>query len=117
METEKADLVIICHGGNDMLQKLDESTTTRNLDAMISTARDAGADVILIGVPKPVLPLEVPLFYQELADKHGIPLDSDSIPEILSTPSLKSDDMHPNAAGYRNMAQAIAHLIRESQTD
>jgi len=115
LEKEKADLVILCHGGNDMVQKQDEGATIRNLDAMISFARHSGAGVVLIGVPKPEQPLKVPHFYQELASKFGIPLDSDTIPEILSTSSLRSDHMHPNAAGYRKMAQAIADLIRESQ--
>ena len=115
LEKDKADLVVICHGGNDMVSKQDENAIIRNLDSMISIARDAGADVILVGVPNPELPLKVPPFYQELADKHSIPLDSDTIPEILSTPSLRSDQMHPNAAGYKKMAQAIADLIRKSQ--
>jgi len=116
LEKEKADLVILCHGGNDLVRKQDESATIRNLDAMISFARRAGADIILIGVPKPGQPLKAPPFYQELADKHGIPVDSDTIPEILSTPSLRSDRMHPNAAGYGKMAESIADLIRESQS-
>ena len=82
---------------------------------MISFARHSGADVVLVGVPKPEYPLKVPGFYQELASKYGIPLDSDTIAEILSTAALRSDHMHPNAAGYRKMAESIADLIRESQ--
>lgn len=115
LEKENADLVIICHGGNDMLHKRDEGAIKQNLGAMIASAQRAGADVILIGVPKPEQPLKAPPFYQELADKHGIPLDSDILPEILSTPSLRSDQVHPNAAGYKKMAQAIADLIRQNQ--
>jgi lysophospholipase L1-like esterase len=112
---EKANLVIICHGGNDMLRKADQSVTRRNLDAMISLARDAGADVILIGVPKPALRLRAPPFYRELAEEHSIPLDDSTVPRILSTPSLRSDHAHPNAAGYRRMAESIADLIRRSE--
>jgi len=115
LEKEKADLVIICHGGNDMIRKQDEAATVRNLDAMISTVRGGGADVVLIGVPKPEQILEVAPFYRELADKYGIPLDSHILPEIFSDPSLQSDRMHPNSAGYRKMAQSIADLVRESQ--
>jgi acyl-CoA thioesterase-1 len=115
LEKDKADLVILCHGGNDMVQKQDEGATIRNLDAMISFAKQSGADVVLVGVPKPEYPLKVPGFYQELASKHGIPLDSDTIAEILSSSALRRDQMHPNAAGYRKLAEAIAHLIRESQ--
>jgi len=115
LEREKPDLVILCHGGNDMVQKLDEAATTRNLEAMISFAKRTGADVVLIGVPKPEYPLTMPCFYQELAGKHGIPLDSGTIAEVLSTSALMSDQMHPNAAGYRKMAESIAELIRDRQ--
>ena len=115
LQKEKVDLVIICHGGNDMLRRQNKNTTKQNLDALITTARNAGADVILIGVPKPGLFLNVPSFYKKLAKEHGIPLDSDIIADVLSNPSLKSDHVHPNAAGYYEIAQAIADLIKKSQ--
>ena len=117
LSKEKADLVILCHGGNDMLRKQSRKTTNQNLDAMISIARNAGADVILIGVPNPGLFLSAPSFYKKLARKHGIPFDSDIIPDVLSNPSLKSDYVHPNTEGYYEIAQAIADLIKKSQRD
>ena len=115
LRKEKADLVIICHGGNDMLRNQNRNTTKQNLDALISIARNAGADVILIGVPSPGLFLNVPSFYKKLAKQHDIPYDSDIIADILSNPSLKSDYVHPNAEGYYEIAQAIADLINKSQ--
>jgi len=87
LEREKADIVILCHGGNDMVQKLDQTVTVGNLDAMISFAKRTGADVVLIGVPKPEYPLKMPGFYQELASKYGIPLDRDTIAEVLGSRS------------------------------
>lgn len=113
LEKEKPDIVVLCHGGNDMVQKLDETATVRNLDAMISISKRAGADVVLIGVPKPEYPLRMATFYRELASKYSIPLDSDTIAEVLSSSALRSDQMHPNAAGYRRMAESIAGLIRD----
>jgi lysophospholipase L1-like esterase len=82
---------------------------------MITLAQNRGADVILIGVPKPGLLLRAPSFYQDLAAHHKIPGDFKTIPKILSSPSLKSDYIHPNAAGYQRMAESIAELIRKSQ--
>ena len=115
LQKERADLVILCQGGNDMLRKQEDGVIRRNLDAMVSMVHDAGADVILIGVPRPGLRLKVPLFYQQIADKNGIPCDSATIAQILSSPSFKSDYAHPNAAGYRRLAKSIATLIRKSQ--
>ena len=115
LRKESPDLLTLCHGGNDMLGKQPQGLTQRNLDAMIAMAKKAGSDVILVGVPKPGLLLKVPPFYRKLARDHGLPLDSDTVPEILRTPSLKSDQIHPNAAGYRRMAESIAELIRGSE--
>ncbi len=117
LQDQKADLVILCEGGNDLLGKEDDDVIRKNIDAMVAVARDAGANVVLIGVPRPGLRLKVPQFYRQVADKHGIPYDSKTIAQILSSRSLKSDYVHPNAAGYRRMAESIAGLIRASQQE
>lgn len=117
LQKEKADLVILCEGGNDMLGKQDDGIISRNLDAMVAMAHNAGTDVILIGVPRPGLRLKAPQFYKQIADKNSIPYDSKTIARILSSRSLKSDYVHPNAAGYRQLAESIAALIRASQRE
>jgi len=115
LDQYKPNLVILCHGGNDFLAHQDEALIQANLDGMIKLAKERGADVILIGVPKPSLILRSPDLYQDLAGRYSIPCDSKIIPKILSSPSLKSDYVHPNAAGYQRMADFIAELIRKSQ--
>jgi lysophospholipase L1-like esterase len=117
LQEERADLVILCQGGNDMLRRREDDVIRRNLDAMVSLAHEAGADVILIGVPRPGLLLKVPSFYRQIANKHAIPCDSKTLAQVLSSPSLESDYVHPNAAGYRRLAESIAALIRESQRE
>jgi lysophospholipase L1-like esterase len=115
LEKEQPQLVILCHGGNDMLNKLDQQVTIANLEAMISMVKGAGADIILVGVPKPGILLKKAPFYRELAAKHRIPFDPGSVSKILSSRALKSDYVHPNAAGYRRLAESLVKLIRESQ--
>ena len=111
----KPQLVILCHGGNDMLRNEPQDITISNLSAMIIMAKDAGADVILVGVPKPGLLLRAPPFYRNIAAKHNIPFNADAIAKILSTPALKCDQAHPNASGYRRLAESLAALINEQQ--
>ena len=82
---------------------------------MIGIAHASGADVILVGVPQPSLLLKPPRFYKTLAKEHAIPFDGDTLPGIIGSVSLKSDQLHPNAAGYRLLAEAIAELIQRSQ--
>ena len=93
----------------------DASITISNLNAMIEMVRNAGADVILIGVPKPALFLKPAPFYQKIATKRGIPLDAKTVTRILSPPALTSDPVHPNAGGYRQLAESINTLIGKSQ--
>ena len=115
LTSERPDLVILCHGGNDMLKGQDTNTTTANLNAMIALAKGTGADVILIAVPKPALLLKPAGFYQEIATKQDIPFEAETLSKILSTPGLTSDPLHPNASGYKRLAESIKTLIGKSQ--
>lgn len=114
LKKHRPDLVILCHGGNDFLQRVDEALVERNLQAMVDASREAGADVILLGVPRPGLFLKAPPVYAAVARRNGIPCDVKTLPDILTTPSLKSDTIHPNADGYRKLAGRVAELIRRS---
>jgi len=111
LENDQPDLVILCHGGNDMLNGQDPAITIANLTAMITMAKNAGADVILIGVPKPGLLLKPAAFYREIAAKQKIPIDAETLAKILSSPALKTDPVHPNAAGYRELAESVKTCI------
>ena len=115
LREHKPDLVVLCHGGNDMLQRVDEAAVAAHVQAMVEEAQATGADVILLGVPRPGLFLKAPAFYADFAKRCGVPCDVKILPEILATRALKSDTIHPNAAGYRKLAQRVAELIRKSQ--
>ncbi len=117
LKNDRPDLVILCHGGNDMLRRQRSDITSSNLNAMISMVKNAGSDVVLIGVPKPGIRLRPPKLYGTIAKNYDIPFNPQIVAEILSTPSLKSDQVHPNAAGYSRLAESIAALIRESQRE
>ena len=113
LKRHKPALVILCHGGNDMLQKSNESDIADNLRAMIGLVQSSGADVLLLGVPKPGLFLKAPRFYAEVAKASQVAYDGKILPGILSAPSLKSDLIHPNADGYRKLAERVAALVRK----
>lgn len=115
LEKAQPDLVILCHGGNDMLQKQNQADTIAHLDAMITLVQRAGADIMLLAVPRPGVLLRPAPFYAELASEHNIPIDAKSLTKILSNRSLKSDRIHPNAEGYRQLAASVYALIQKSQ--
>jgi lysophospholipase L1-like esterase len=43
-----------------------------------------------------------------------MPYEGDIIPAVESDNSLKADPIHPNAEGYRQIAQAVQRLLRNS---
>lgn len=114
LEREKPDMLILCHGGNDLLRRLDLQQTKRNLEAMIKTAKEKNVAVVLIAVPAPGIFLKPPAIYEEIADDQKLPLESEILETILSDGTLKSDYIHPNSTGYRILAESIRTLLKKS---
>jgi lysophospholipase L1-like esterase len=112
-ETHPA-LVILCHGGNDFLQRLDPAGTASNVRAMVELAKAHGASVLLVATPRPGLPPSVPAFYAEVAKAAHVPLEDAVIRTIEFDNSLKSDSVHPNAEGYARMARAIGERLHKA---
>jgi lysophospholipase L1-like esterase len=69
--------------------------------------------VLLIAVPSLGLSLQPPALYDELAKEFSIPIELKTLPHILGKSSLKSDYIHPNAAGYKMLAEALAKLLKK----
>jgi lysophospholipase L1-like esterase len=116
LEEYQPDLLILCHGGNDILQKTGEEQAADNLIKMIQMLQEYEVEVVLIGVPKPKLFLSSAAnFYPEIATKMEIPYDGEIIAKVLGKQSLKSDVVHPNAKGYQKIADAVAELLRQAK--
>ncbi len=112
LDREQPTLLLLCHGGNDQLQRLDPARLADNLRAMIREARDRNIAVVLIAVPAPGLSLRPLPLYAGIADEFGLAADLETVADILGDRALKSDYIHPNAAGYRRLALAVADLLR-----
>ncbi|MDF1580492.1 MAG: arylesterase [Desulfuromonadales bacterium] len=107
-------LLILCHGGNDFLRRLGAEETAANIRAMIALARAQGVEVVLVGVPQLGLFIDTAPLYAQLAKELELPFAEDVISDILTDRELKSDTIHPNAAGYRKIAEALATLLKKS---
>ena len=114
LEREKPALLIICHGGNDLLRRLSEQQTVDNLREMIRLAKQKGVPVVMIAVPSPGIFVSPAPFYREIAKELNIHLEEETLYSVLADGSLKSDYIHPNSAGYRLLAESLAALLKKS---
>ena len=114
LDEVKPKILLLCLGGNDMLRKVEPVATESNLRTMVRLARDRGIAVVLIAVPKPTLFGGNASFYQAIAREDDLHLESRILKEILFDNEFKADPIHPNAKGYRRMAEAIAELLRNA---
>jgi lysophospholipase L1-like esterase len=105
-------LVILCHGGNDMLQKRRHEEAAENLSRMVRLIRESGAQVVLLGVPRFGLILDTADFYHQVAEAEQVPMEADALATIISDNDLKADTVHPNARGYSRLAEAVQSLLQ-----
>jgi len=113
LDEHEPDMIILCHGGNDILRRLDRAKTIANLKAMITEAQSRNIPIILVSVPQFGLFIDSAPFYKEIATEFKIYCEDKIVSEILADKALKSDTIHPNAAGYTKMAEGIADLLKK----
>ena len=114
LERKSPSLLILCHGGNDLLARQNHQQIADNLRQMIRMAGERRISVLLIAVPSPDFSLKPPSLYEDLAKEFKIPIETKALSHILGRSFLKSDHIHPNAAGYRMLAEALAKLLKKS---
>lgn len=111
LDKVEPDLLVLCHGGNDILQKLNRDQLQANLRGMVAEAKQRGIEVVMIAVPQLGFGLQDVPLYQNLADELKIPLVSEALRQLLSEQQYKSDPVHLNAQGYRKLAEAVADVL------
>lgn len=120
IEEARPALVIVELGGNDFLRRRSEGQISEDLRAILGEIRRAGIPVVLVAVPRfsllgaAVGALPDAALYEKLADEEKVPLVPGVFGRILADPGLKADQIHPNAAGYRQLAEGIADGLREA---
>lgn len=112
-------LVIVSVGGNDFLRRLPDADTSSQLRRIIALARDGGAQVLLVAVPRPTLVAALGAglsdhpMYQMLAEQLAVPLHAGGWSKVLGDDRLKSDSIHANARGYRVFAEGLVDTSRK----
>ena len=114
LEEYQPKLLILCHGGNDILRQKDLNKMADNVHAMIVQAKSRNIPVLLLGVPKFGLLLSPLPVYEEIAESSGAIYVEDLMTDVISDKNLKSDTVHPNGAGYKKIAEGIYAVLREA---
>ena len=114
LDDTRPKLVIVEIGGNDFLRRVPNTQTKENIRSILQSIKQAGVPVVLVATPRFSLAgamfgsLPDATLYAELAKEENVPLVPDVFASVLDDPQLKSDQIHPNAAGYRKLAEGIA---------
>ncbi len=107
-------LMILLHGGNDILRNLSPSQASANLSAMIEAARARGIMVVLLGVPQKNLFSDSAPIYHDLAERFDLVFNDSLVADLLRSPSKKSDAVHFNESGYRQLAESLAQMLADA---
>lgn len=112
-------LVILEIGGNDFLRRRSQKAVKEDIRQIVSAVRASGAAAVLVAVPELSLmgavtrrPSDAAL-YAELGKEEKVPVIPDVFSDILGQPELCSDQIHPNARGYWQMANGIDAALKK----
>jgi lysophospholipase L1-like esterase len=104
-------LVIIALGGNDFLEKVPKEITLKNIGQMIDRTHQQGAMVAIADISAGMFLRDYRIEFSKLASKKQAIFIPSILGGVITNPSMKSDFLHPNAAGYRIIAQRIYQAI------
>ena len=124
LRQHQPDLVLLELGANDGLRGLSVAQMRSNLDAMIKASRQAGAEVVLVGIMIPPnygskYTQEFSRSFGDLANHYQLPLVKFLLEGVAGKPELTLDDgLHPSAAAQPkildNVWQVLAPELKNS---
>lgn len=106
-------VVLLCLGGNDGLQQISASEMISNLSRIIDAFQQAGSFVVVIGVHSASLLRDTNASrFEKLAKEKQAFYVPDILDGVLGSPSLMSDQVHPNDEGYKAIAERLEKILR-----
>lgn len=124
--TPEVDAMIVALGGNDLLRGIDPEVARHNLTAILDAARDAGVEVLLVGLQAPGnygpdYKAAFDRIYPDLADAYGtlyaesffLGLSRDAGDLSAFGAFFQPDGIHPNADGVTRVVEGLGPLVLE----
>lgn len=105
-------LVLIEFCGNDFLRGVPLDATSNNIKAMVQQVQAQGAITVIVDVSAGLFLRDYRLRLSKIAEESGSIFIPAVLNGIITSPSMKSDFMHPNSEGYKIVAQRIYRAIK-----
>lgn len=119
-------ILVVALGGNDGLRGLPASDTRRNLEAIVTRAKERGITVILAGMEAPPnyggsYTAEFRQVFRDLANAHDVVFIPFLLEGVAGLPAMNQPDgIHPNPEGARVVERliwaAIEPIVEGSET-
>jgi len=104
-------LVIVEFCGNDFIKKVSKDDTVSNLNKIIQRIQEKGAMVALVDISSGMFFEDYRWAFKRVASENQAIFVSEILSKIITNPSMKSDFFHPNAAGYKLVAERIHKCV------
>ena len=113
VEAFQPKVVLLCFGGNDVLQQLPRAKMFENLGAMIDRFHAQGSFVVLSGIRGlSLLGDRNADGFEELAEQKRVMLIPNILDGVIGSAKLMSDHVHPNDAGYAKIAERFEKELK-----
>jgi lysophospholipase L1-like esterase len=109
-------VVVITLGGNDMLQRVPIPDTVARMRTIFDRLLSAGAMVAFVAIAPPLTSPARMDAIRDLARAQGVLWIGDAMDGLWTDRSRMADQFHPNAAGYRVMAERVTGALRPHLT-
>ncbi|WP_425056984.1 arylesterase [Rhodovulum marinum] len=122
--TPDVDAMIVALGGNDLLRGIDPAASRANLEGILKAAREAGVEVLLVGLSAPgnygpEYKAAFDAMYPDLAQTYGTLYFESFLKGLTDLPDrgtamrdyMQQDGIHPSAAGVARIVEAMGPAV------
>jgi acyl-CoA thioesterase-1 len=106
-------VVILLLGGNDYLRQVPSDETFANLGLIVERLQADHIAVLLIGVRGGLIRDNFAERFEALADRYHTAYVHDVLDDTLGVSGYMADQVHPNDAGYRVIADRVYPVLEK----
>ena len=110
---QKPYMVLIEFGGNDFMRSVPFEQTTAAIAQMVDAVQAAGAIAVIVDTGGYYAMKKYTKAYKKLAKEKGAVFVPGILDGIFGEKELMSDQIHPNAAGYKRVADKVYKYIKD----